>query len=595
MDMERPHPPFTALVQVIFQRLHARPEDCALRFRGTGITNGALLHAALILAEHLREAGIGHGTRTGVCLERGPEVLALLLALWWRGAVYVPLDPALPRERLFAMCETADLELMVTGPALRKVTASLPCSLLVLEEITFDTAAELAPLPGPAPATEAGDLAYILFTSGSSGTPKGVKISQGNLAALFAAVLPLLRLPAGCRILGCANFSFDIAFFELLAPLLCGGSLVLADQATCNAPLQLLDLLERERVSVVQATPSHWQLLTALSWKHSVTLAIATGEALLRDTAAAILQRTGTLWNLYGPTECTLWSSAHRVSADDLVATAPPVVSIGTPLPGYTLQLEHHPEADAGGCDSGELVIGGAGVSPGYCALPESGSVFRSAPSAERRYYSGDLCRHDAQGLFHYLGRRDNQVKHNGFRIELDEIALLLQQHMSIGQAVCLVRPARTEAPSLLFACVTLRPGMPNRNKTALNDYLAASLPAWMLPQRYFFLDRLPLNGNGKLDRAALLALATAAPQQTGALEAKVAAVFCEVLDIDTIGPCDSFLDAGGSSMLAATLVLTLNERLGSTLTLRQALATPPTVSSILQLLRATAAASSAT
>lgn len=578
--MDCPQMPFEPVVRTILRCLHVRPDHCAIRFCGADITNAALLTKVLRIAGHLPEAGISRGTRVGVCFERGPETLALLLALWVQGAVYVPLDPALPRERLFAMCGAAGLELLISSSSLQALVSHLPCPLLVLEAIVFEAPQEQpAVLPCPSFAADSGDLAYILFTSGSSGAPKGVQISQGNIAALFAGVVTLLDIAEDCRILGCANFSFDISFFELLAPLLCGGTLVLADQQACATPSRLVQLLERERVTVVQATPSHWQLLNAQAWTASIRVAIATGEALPRAVATGILQHAATLWNLYGPTECTVWASAHRVEARDLTDDAPPVVSIGAALPGYTLELSV----------LDELVIGGVGVGLGYCDQAFPAASFQSST-----YRSGDLCRRDSRGLLHYQGRRDNQVKHNGYRIELDEIALLLQQHMSISQAVCLLKPATSTTNSLLFACVVFRPGMPNKNKTTLNDHLSAHLPTWMLPQRYFFLDRLPLTSNSKLDRAALHRLAdpVQAGNRDGSLESQVAQVFCDVLDVKCIGPCDSFLDAGGSSMLAATLVLTLNERLGCALTLRQALHTPPTVNSILQLLDATTAPS---
>ncbi len=591
--MDRPRPSFEPLVQTIVRRLHAAPGCCAIRFCDATITNAALLRMILRIAEHLPDAGIGHGTRIGVCSAREPGIVALILALWLRGAVYVPLDHTLPRERLFAMCNTAELDLVIAHSALQATLNSLPCAVVTLDTPPF--AKPEHPLPGlPAFAdVEARDLAYILFTSGSSGVPKGVKIAHGNIATLFAAILPLLDLTDTCRILGCANFSFDIAFFELLAPLLCGGVLVLADKQACAAPQLLVQLVNREQVNVVQATPSHWQLLNALPWASPLHVAIATGEALSRATAAGIAQHATTLWNLYGPTECTIWSSAHRVDASDLGDEAPAIVSIGSALPGYRLQL--HPTEDA---KAGELVISGTGVGQGYCGEPEPGAAFCPSPEYPEQcvYYSGDLCRRDAEGLLHYLGRKDNQVKHNGYRIELDEIALVLQRHMSVSQAACLVRPSGAGAPSLLIACVVTRAGMPNKNKTALNDHLATHLPAWMLPQRYFLLEHLPLTTNGKLDRAALLALTDPVHVcgTNGSLESRVAQVFCDVLDIDSIGPCDSFLDVGGSSMLTATLVLTLNERFDSALTLRQALSTPPTVSSIVQLLRSSIPASAA-
>jgi amino acid adenylation domain-containing protein len=582
--MDSPTPPFMTVAHAIMHRLHAYPDGCAIRFRGISISNAALLCAVLGLAEGLRVSGIGAGTRVGVCFERNPATPALLLALWWRGAVYVPLDPALPRERLFAMCEIAELDILVTQANLQRTVEALPCPVLLLDMPLFDAATVPTTPPPPDAPVDTAALAYVLFTSGSSGAPKGVMISHGNLADLFAGALPLLGLKENCRILGCASFSFDIAFFELLAPLLCGGTLVLAEASSCSAPLQLLELIVQEQVTVVQATPSHWQLLIALPWPQSLALALSTGEALLRDTAARILQRADALWNLYGPTECTIWASAYRVTAQDLLGAAPAIVSIGSALPGYTLHLE--PAQSDDGAPVEELIIGGAGVGLGYCTGQDS-IAFRQSGTG-RRYRSGDLCRLDAEGRFHYGGRRDNQIKHNGYRIEPEEIALLLRQHMSIRQAACLVRTASSDCPSLLFACVVFRRGMPNRNKQVLNEYLATYLPGWMLPQRYFFLDELPLNVNGKLDRAALLALIapeTGSTQGT-TLEARVAAIFCEVLDVASIGPRDSFLDAGGSSMLAATLVMTLNERLGATLTLRQTLATPPTVAGIAQLLR---------
>ncbi len=584
---------FEPLATTIIARLQAQPERCALRFRDASITNSALLNKILRLAERLPEAGIGAGVRVGVSLERGPETLVVLLALWLLGAVYVPLNPVLPRARLLSMCNSAGLDFLITEPSLQSTMSSLPCVLLILEAMAFDIPSDSPPLSPPTVGIIAvSDPAYILFTSGSSGSPKGVMISQGNIAALFSAVLPLLALPDSCRILGCANFSFDIAFFELLAPLLCGGTLVLADARTCTNPEQLTQLIESEQVSVVQATPSHWQLLTAFPLSMPLLLAIATGEALPRATAAVIMQRTNELWNMYGPTECTIWASAHRVGVDDLHANAPRLISIGTALPGYTLDLEYMPESAEEDLHSNhELVIGGSGVGLGYCADTESGTAFRPLAEhpAPRSYHTGDLCRWDADGLLHFLGRRDNQVKHNGYRIELDEIALLLQQQASISQAACLINPATESNSSLLFACVVFKPGLPNKNKIQLNAYLATYLPVWMLPQRYYFLDSLPLTTHGKLDRKALLALTDSSagrinPQNSN-LEARVAQVFCDVLDIDSIGLCDSFLDTGGSSMLAATLVLTLNERLGSTLTLRQALTTPPTVSSIVKLL----------
>jgi amino acid adenylation domain-containing protein len=576
-----------------------------VRFHESDISNGLLLHKTLRLAACLRDSGIGPQQRVGVCMQRGPDVLVTLLALWCCRAVYVPLDPSLPRERLLAMADAAGLDILITQPDLQQGMATLPCPLILLQDIDF-TVTSAAASSYELPESTAAELAYILFTSGSSGPPKGVLLTQGNLALLFASVLPLLGLGADQRVLACASFSFDIAFFELLGPLLTGGSIVLADQDTQRDPQALARLIQGEAVSVVQATPSLWQLLNHYTWQAggSVRLALSTGEALPRPVAKELLARTPALWNLYGPTECTLWASAHQVRQQDVTDCAPPFVSIGTALPGYVLALLADTDSDtdlatatvtAVPADRGELLIAGAGVGAGYCgANSQSSGNFSEYKDAHGRlmpcYRSGDWCRRDGDGLLHLLGRRDRQVKHNGYRIELDEISGLLQSHASIRQAECLLRPADGARNSLLFACVVFASGTPNKNHKQLNQYLARTLPQWMLPQRYYFLDSLPLNANGKLDRAALLTLGDAPARllTTGEdIESRIAQVFCEVLEIDSIGPYDSFLDAGGNSMLGATLVLTLNERFGSRISLRQALVTPPTVSSIARLLQA--------
>lgn len=596
MDGDKPACTHSLVPARVLAALQHSASGCALRFGTLSVAAATLHDKVLALAALLQQQGIGPHSRIGVCLGRTPETLIALLALWCCRAVYVPLDPALPRQRLLAMVEGAALQLLLASPLQSQQLTTLPCPVLALGAIDFDRPAH--PPTGALPG-QPEELACILFTSGSTGTPKAVAITHANLAGLFAAVLPLLALPPQPRILACANFGFDIALFELLAPLLCGGTVVLADQDSVDDPALLARLIDSEHIDVVQATPTRWDLLTRCAWnaEERAIVAIATGEALPSSTARALLQRTAVLWNLYGPTECTLWASAHRVQAEDLDTGAPAVVCMGHALPGYQLMLDSTGTVTPApaGLD-GELWIAGCGVSPGYCNQPALNTqafpiITTRAGIPLRCYRSGDLCRADAAGRLHFLGRRDQQVKHNGHRIELDEISLQLRSHASVQDAVCLLRPATDAHPALLYACVVLRPGLPNKNRRQLNAWLAARVPDWMLPQRYFFLPALPVNPNGKLDRAALLALAAPASVVPVAavlpdtVEQQVARIFCEILELDSIGPCDSFFDAGGSSMLSATLVLALNNQLGCNLNLRQVLATPPTVQSVVNLL----------
>ncbi|MES2603919.1 MAG: phosphopantetheine-binding protein [Pseudomonadota bacterium] len=248
-------------------------------------------------------------------------------------------------------------------------------------------------------------------------------------------------------------------------------------------------------------------------------------------------------------------------------------------MPGYSAQA----------LDGDELLIGGCGVGLGYVGETElTASKFLTADDSGARYYcSGDLCRQDADGRLHYLGRRDNQVKVNGYRIELEEIEDRLRQHDSLLQVACAVKPLQTG--SQLLAFIVCRPGAPNKTTHTLNSWLASSLPDWMLPHRYLVVDTLPLTVSGKLDRKVLLQLAEQELVEHNApldgIASQVAEIFCEVLEVPGVGPNDSFFDLGGSSMLSATLVLTLNQRFAANISLRKALATPPTVRSLTALL----------
>lgn len=580
------------LLPTLWRALQDRPTAAALHWQGQTIDHWVLLHKILKLAALFAAAGITPGARVAVLLQRSPDMLVVLLALWRLGAVYVPLDTAWPRARTEAALQLCAAQCLVTHESLRSRWERSTCPPLLLEPIDYRAAH-----PAPAPATSstradftasASDPAYLLFTSGSSGAPKAVQVNHGSLATLFRGVVPLLDLQAEWRMLGCSAFCFDIVFFEWLAPLLASGSLVLADELARQDAAALLYLIETGQVDAMQATPSLWRLLLQHPAAHTLgrlQLAISTGEALDTRTAAQLLDLVPALWNLYGPTECTLWSSAQRVSQED-VRSAQGTIPIGRPIPGYTLHLEPHPEVAA---DAGELHISGAGVADGYTGAETwQASRFTCRTDGQRSFRSGDLCRRDRQGNLHFLRRCDHQLKINGYRIEAGEIEAHLRSHPGISDAVCLARD--TAAGIQLLAFIVCEPGRPNKDRERWNRHLQSWLPHWMLPHRYLVLDTMPLDINGKLDRGRLLQLAhigtTGATDSNDALQAEVGRLFCSVLAVSDIGPCDSFFDLGGNSMLAATLLLALNQRFDTQLSLRDMLSTPPTVLRLTTLLR---------
>jgi enterobactin synthetase component F len=594
-----PRNPHSTLLPALQQALQQEAVP-ALYWQNQCLTRALLQAKSRQLQQQLLAAGITRGKIVGVLLPRCPEALVLLLALWQCGAVYLPLDPAWPAARLESALQLAAADALISSPELQSRCSRCSCPLLLLPTgggwQLPDAAAETE--PGSAGSDEQqhwpqpADTAYLLFTSGSSGSPKAVQVSHAALYNLFSGLLPLLALPSDWRLLGCTSVCFDIVFFEWLAPLLAGGSLVLADDASQRDPARLLHLVQRHDVNVVQATPSLWRLLLQESVPAlkpgQLQLAIATGEALDSWTAARLLELGQPLWNLYGPTECTLWSSARRVQADDLAAAGSNSISIGQALPGYSFRLLPHPDCrDQHDC--GELLISGPGVADGYLgATAEQQQRFALGADGTRSFRSGDLCRRDAAGNYHFLQRCDSQLKINGQRIEAGEIETLLRSHPGIVDAACLAR--QLEGGSQLLACVVCAAGSPNKNRERWNRHLARWLPEWMLPQRYLVVAALPLDANGKLDRQALLQLAEQGDDREAsnmdALERAVAAIFCSVLQIDSIGPCDSFFDLGGNSMLAATLLLATNQHFGSNLRLRELLQSPPTVQRVGALLR---------
>lgn len=599
----------TSLVPALLQALHKEPDQPALYWHGRCISRGALWHKTRQVARQLEAASIGHGQVVAVLLPRCPELLVVLLALWQRGAVYLPLDDSWPQARKEAAMDLAAASVLITTETLQASLARSNCPVLLLAAAReWPSCTSTAGSPPDSAQIEPGrdDPAYLLFTSGSSGQPKAVEVSHGALLTLFTAILPQLQLQPGWRVLACNGQCFDIVFFEWLAPLLSGGSIVLTEAAVQADTSALLQLIEQHRIAVLQATPSLWRLLrnnsglpaTSAALRHLQCI-ISTGEALDRDTAQFLLALGGTVWNLYGPTECTIWSSAKRVEADELQRGGD-FVSIGAPLAGYAFSLLPHAELPQADC--GELLIAGPGVATRYLgAAPQQQQRFGQTPAGQRSFRSGDLCRRDADGHYHFLRRSDSQLKINGYRIEAGEIEARLRTHPGIRDAACL---ARTLAGgSQLIACVVCVPGTPNKNRERWNRYLAEWLPEWMLPQRYLVLETLPLDRNGKVDRKALLQLAgSGAPAAAASpgeglqddIQRAVRNTFCSILETDDIGLCDSFFDHGGNSMLAATLLLALNQHFGTGLRLREVLQSPPTIQRLTRLLRAALASDTA-
>ena len=551
-----------------FERQVARsPERIAAAFEGATLRYDELNRRANQWARHLRQLGVSAGVRVGVCMDRSLEMLVALIAVHKSGGAYVPLDPGFPAERLAYMLEDSGARvLLASGEALDAVAP--PDGVQV-----FDPVAEATALAGLDDSdldtgSQNADCAYVIYTSGSTGRPKGVAVSHGALANFLGSMRSEPGLGADDVVAAVTTISFDIAGLELYLPLLVGARIELISRETASDGLALAEQLQASGASVLQATPSTWRLLLEGDWKPAGAMrAFCGGEALPRDLADALLARVDELWNLYGPTETTIWSTVERV------APSPAPVTIGHPIANtqvYVLDANGEPLPIG---VPGELWIGGAGVALGYHERAEL-TAERFVPdrfstqAGARLYRTGDLARWDAQGRLHHLGRLDHQVKIRGFRIELGEIEAALATHPAVQQTVVMGREAGP-GDLRLVAYIVFRPGE-DLTVSDVRRHLRRHLPDYMIPSVVSTVDAIALTPNGKVDRAALPdpfknavhsgrhhVAPEPGPEQT------MAEIWREILQVETVGAEDNFFELGGHSLLSLRVVVAVEKRLG--------------------------------
>jgi amino acid adenylation domain-containing protein len=529
-----PRPVGPSVPEMFFARAHERPQDVAVVHMSTPWTYGALADRVSAVAAELTARGIGEGARVAVYLDRGVDLVAGLLATGAVGAAYVPLDPLFPPERVQLMLEDAGVAAVITSTAREK---DLPDS---VSRVRVDEVPAASAWVSPRP----GHVAYVLYTSGSTGRPKGVVVSHESLANVLASFLAHPGLGASDHLLAVTTVSFDIAALELFGPLVAGARLEIAD--TTN-PIALRQQLEHSRPTVMQATPSTWRLLVSAGWPGDRALRVwCGGEALPADLAGELCARAGAVYNLYGPTETTIWSTVARVVAGRPVVLGEPVANTslvvldraGLPVPPGT---------------PGELYIGGVGVAQGYHqqeTLTAERFVLRGT---ERWYRTGDRVVWD--GGLRYLGRLDDQIKLHGYRIELGEIEAVLRAHPAVADAV-----VRADPEQGLVGYVVLRGELPD-----LRQHLARTLPAYMIPTTFGTLPHLPRTPNGKVDRRALPQVlpAAGAPVELAVAERVVTAAWRRALGRDGVAVDQNFFEAGGRSLELLEIVVALRAELG--------------------------------
>ncbi|MBW4602154.1 MAG: amino acid adenylation domain-containing protein [Calothrix sp. FI2-JRJ7] len=581
------------------------PDAVAVVFENQQITYQELNCRANQLAHYLQKLGVKPEVLVGICVERSLEMIIGLLGILKAGGAYVPLDPSYPQQRLAFMLENSQTPVLLCQQHLVKNFPAHTTKLVCLDtnwELITDQSSE-----NPVCNLTPDNLAYVIYTSGSTGRPKGAMNTHRGVANFLTAMQQQFGLTNQDSLLSVTTLSFDIAVLELFLPLTVGAKVILASREVAIDGTQLLKRLKSD-ITVMQATPATWRMLLEAGWQSNPQLKILCGgEALPAKLAQQLRQRSAGVWNLYGPTETTIWSTIHQV--DERETSVP----IGRPIANTQIYLLDPNFNLVPVGVIGELYIGGVGVGRGYLHNPQLTSEkfipnpFSDNPGA-RLYKSGDLACYLPDGTIEFLGRIDYQLKVRGFRIELGEIEAVLSQHPAVGETVVVIRedtpgdkrlvaylvPTKHLQQDEIFNSSTLSDNAEiNKNGSnfisQLRLFLQERLPEYMLPSAFVLIESLPLTPSGKVNRQALPAPDISkgnleidfAPPRTST-EKVVANIWSQVLKREQVGIHDNFFDLGGHSLLATQVISRLWEAFKVELPLRS-LFEEPTVAKLVK------------
>jgi nonribosomal peptide synthetase DhbF len=533
------------------------PAAIALQHGDRQVTYAELARCADAIRASLSACGVRPGDMVGLCAERSPELVAAIVAILDAGAVYVPLDPQSPSDRLRYIIEDSGASVIVAHEALSGVA---PDGTRV---IALEQAVRLPPTPLPPVAAGTGDAAYIIYTSGSTGRPKGVIVEHGNVARLFTVTEPVFAFSAHDRWTLFHSYAFDFSVWELWGSLAYGGRLVIVPADVAGDARAFVRLVAQAGITVLNQTPSAFYEFDAAERAQPVDLrlrhVILGGEAVEPRRLAGWFQRHGEnaprVSNMYGITETTVHVTYRELHATDSDAAYSP---IGIPLGDLCIELRDEQGRTVPPGFVGEIHVSGAGVARGYCndAALTAHRFARVCQGGNpiRTYRTGDLARRRHDGSFEYVGRLDEQVKVRGFRVEPGEIEAVLSGHPSVERAIVL--PERLDGDVRLTAYVALRE---DKSLGELRDYIGSRLPAYMVPARFARVDAIPQTRNGKVDRKALAASARpieAQPHEpnlvVSALEGYICDIAQQLLRVPNVSVNDNFFTLGGHSLLAA-------------------------------------------
>ena len=542
------------------------PNATAVIFENEQLVYGELNQRANQLAHHLQKLGVGPDVLVGLCVERSLDMVVGLLGILKAGGAYVPLDPTYPQERLSFMLEDAKVPVLLTQSRLAERFPGSSARVLCLDSDWLVIARESA--ANPASQVKPENLAYVIYTSGSTGKPKGVQIPHRAVVNFLTSMSQKPGMTKQDRLLAVTTLSFDIAGLEIYLPLTLGASVEIVSREVASDGSQLLSKLASSGATVMQATPATWRMLLEAGWEGSHGLkALCGGEAVSRKLVNQLSQKTSALWNMYGPTETTIWSTTTQLGPGE------GAVPIGQPIANTQIFVLDKVRQPVPIGVAGELHIGGEGLARGYFKRPELtaekfiASPFSPEPEA-RLYKTGDLVRYLPNGDIEFLGRIDHQTKIRGFRVELGEIEAVMRQHHAIHETVVVVREDNPGDQRLVAYIVPVPGSTPTAAE--LRDFLREKLPEYMVPSAFVTLDAMPLTPNGKVNRRALpapydsdLAARETFEAPRDALESQLVKIWESVLGVQPIGVRHNFFELGGHSLLAVRMMQRVERAFG--------------------------------
>jgi len=554
-NTKMPYPADKTMIALFEEQALKTPEHVAIIFGQAQLTYKELNQRATQLARHLQAKGVSKGDLIPVCLEKGLDMIVSILGIQKAGAAYVPVDPSLPQDRISYMLQNAAARLIVTNAACEgKLSLQEGISMIELDTawsfiataVEDDLVNTLAP----------DDVIHVIFTSGSTGKPKGVMITHRNMVNCIAYMVRTLAFEATSTMLSFSTFSFDIFYLELYMPLTSGGTVVMVEREAVLDGFRLSKEIEAHRPTHLQCTPGLWQLLLNSGWQYSGGLKMITGGDTLNESVMQALLQHGELFNAYGPTETTIYSTMAPMEVTTPVHIGPPMDNTDIYIVDRNGQL----------CPigvTGEIWIGGIGVAKGYLGQPVLTAEkfikdpFSSDPHS-RIYKSGDMGKWKANGEIISQGRRDDMVKVRGYRIELGEIIHVLLSCSLVKQATVVVKTDASNNNRLVAYIVPEGAWQ----KDEILTYLGSKLPAYMVPSTLVCMEQLPLNSNGKVDKkklpdpdddAATRANTYVAPRNR--IEEDFIEIWKELLGTGTLGIEDNFFEVGGDSIITIQVV----------------------------------------